>query len=81
MWEDGAGVGVVLYCTCSLGMVALFVCVFEVYSFTILPSAALLPPPSLLPLLVPSGGRNLSLWSGTNIIVLKHAHIYISLHN
>lgn len=27
MWEDGVGVGVVAYCTCSPGMVFLCVCV------------------------------------------------------
>ena len=76
MWEDRVSVGVVLYCTCSPGMVALCVCMCVSERF-ILSQSFPPPPPSLLPLLVPLGCRNLPLWSGTNVIVLKHARIYI----
>lgn len=88
MWEDRVSVGVVLYCTCSPGMVALCVrvsvCVRQRERFILSQSFPPPPPPSLLPLLVPLGCRSLPLWSGTNIIILivfKRAHIYIDIHN
>ena len=77
MWEDRVGVGVVLYCTCSPGMVALCVCTWVRGLFFHNPSLLLLLYHYLFWSPLAAG---ISFYGVEPILMFLNTHIFLKLY-